>query len=138
MRLLPRAWLGLLVFAAVLAALELALHGRVSTLAVRTVLIGLGAVLLFRAVPWIGFFRKLRPGTRAYRVGLFLIFFWHFTRILEQESWRLYAARRMAVARETGPWGLRSLVHATSALFMRTLLRAERFHAGLLIREIEP
>lgn len=138
MNLLPRAWIGLLLFSAVLAALDYAAHRRVSGLAARTLVLGLAAALLFRAVSWRGLFRRLRPGSVLYRAGLFLIFIWHFTKILEQEAWRLYTARRMAVSREMGPWGFRSLVHATASLFMRTLIRAERFHASLVVREIEP
>jgi hypothetical protein len=135
---LPRAWPGLLVFALTLAAVDYAVNGRVSALAVRTLAIGFAAVSIFHAVPWRRLFRRLRPASLLYRAGLFLIFVWHFTRILEQEAWRLYAARRMAVGRELGPKGFASLAYATASLFMRTLIRAERFHAGLMIREIEP
>lgn len=138
MRRVPRAWPGLLVFAGVLAAVEYAAHGRVSTLAVWTVAGGFAAVFLFSLVPWKRLFRRLRPGSAPYRAGLFLVFVWHFTRILEQEAWRLYTARRMAVSRELGPRGFASLVHATARLFLRTLIRAERLHAGLLVREYEP
>jgi hypothetical protein len=138
MRLLPRAWPGLLFFAVSLAAVDYAVHGRVSALAFRTLAFSLLAVWLFILIPWRMLFRRLRPGSLLYRAGLFLVFVWHFTRIFEQEAWRLYAARRMAIRRETGPGGFRSLVHATSALFMRALVRAERFHASLMLREIEP
>jgi len=138
MKVLPRAWPGLLLFAAALAALDYAAHGRVSALALYPILAGFAAVLLFSLLPWKALFRRLRPGATLYRAGLFLVFVWHFSRILEQEAWRLYAARRMAVSRELGPRGFTSLAHATASLFTRTLVRAERFHAGLLVREFEP
>lgn len=138
MRLLPRAWPGLLFFAALLAAVGYAANGRLSLLAIRTLVFGFLSVWVFHSIPWRRIFRRLRPGSRAWRVGLFSIFVWHFTRILEQEAWRLYASRRMAVQRETGPGAFRSLACATSSLFMRALARAEKFHAGLLLREIEP
>ncbi len=138
MKRLPRAWPGLLIFAATVAGIDYAANGRISALALRTLAAGLISVWLFQAIPWRRAAGRLRPGSAAYRVGLYLIFLWHFARILEQEAWRLYASRRMAVGRETGPGGFRSLVHATGALFLRTLARAERFHAGLAIREFEP
>lgn len=138
MRLLPRAWPGLLFFAALLAAVDYAANGRLSPLAVRTLAFGFMAVWIFHWIPWRRIFRRLRPGSGAYRAGLFFIFVWHFTRILEQEAWRLFASRRMAVRRETGPGAFRSLACAASSLFVRALARAERFHAGLLLREIEP
>ncbi len=138
MRVLPRAWPGLLLFAAALAVLDFAAHGRVSGLAVRAIAAGLSAACVFSIIPWKALFRRLHPGTGLYRAGLFLVFLWHFSRILEQEAWRLYAARRMAVSREFGPRGFASLAHATASLFTRTLIRAERFHAGLAVREFEP
>jgi energy-coupling factor transporter transmembrane protein EcfT len=138
MKFLPRAWPGLLLFAAAVAALDYAADGRVSTLALRTIGCGLLAAVAFHAAPWRRWFRRLKPGQGAYRVGLFLVFVWHFTKIFEQEAQRLYAARKLAVHRETGPGGFRSLAHATASLFLRALTRAERFHAGLALREIEP
>ena len=135
---LGRAWWGLLIFAGALAGLEYAAQGRVSWLAARTLAAGGAGVLLYTIMPWRRLFRRLRPGGALYRAALFLVFLRHFTRILEQETWRLYAARRLAVRREAGPGGFRSLAWATTALFLRTLRRAERFHAGLAVRGVEP
>jgi len=131
----PLAWTGLLIFALVLALLEWVAAGRVSWLAPRMVIVAAAGYGLFRVIPWTRLLGTVPPQSWIFRRLLFFVFLSHFARVLIQETSRLYIAWRLTAPRQFGPGGFRSLAHATVSLFPRTLQRAERFYAALLMRE---
>lgn len=131
---LPAAWIGLLIFAAVLAAAESILSRRPPLLAARMILAAVAGLLLFRAVPWTHLARWSirRAGLRD--ITLYCLFLSHFLRIFLEETLVLFRAWRLAAPRRRRASWWRSLLHATASLFPRTLRRAERFYAALLVK----
>lgn len=118
-------------FALVLAGLEWLGRGAPSALGLRTVMVFLVVTSAARMVPWDRLARRARPGSRLFRVVLFLHITRHFAGILGQEARRLLVARSLCVRRAWGPGALRSLAWALAALLLRSLRRAERFYAAL-------
>lgn len=131
---LPAAWIGLLIFAAVLATAESALFRRPPLLAARMIVAAAVGLLLFRAVPWARLARWSirRPGLR--NLTFYFLFLTHFLRIFLEEILSLFRAWRLAAPRRWRASWCRSLMLATTSLFPRTLRRAERFYAALLIK----
>ena len=126
----------LLVFALSLFALQ-AWSGRPDwELPLRTLAAAAALVLAARLVPWTALLRRVRPGSRLFPAALYLWMLRHFTRILLQESRRVLLARRLAAPRSFRAGWFRSLACAVSAIVIRVLLRAERFYAAQLLREI--
>lgn len=131
---LPAAWIGILIFAAFLAAAESVLLRRPPLLAARMILAAAAGLLLFHAVPWARLARWSirRPGLR--NIALYFLFLTHFLRIFLEEIFSLFRAWRLAAPRRWRASWWRSLLHATASLFPRTLHRAERFYAALLVK----
>jgi len=131
---LPAAWFGLLVFAAVLAAVEFFAAHRPPLLAMRMILAAAAGLLLFRAVPW-----KRLAGWCLQRRGfrnpaLYFLFLHHFLRIFLEECTGLFRAWRLAAPRQWRAGWWRSVHYATASLFPRVIRRAERFYAALLVK----
>lgn len=131
---LPAAWTGIAIFAAVLAAAEMLAARRPPGLAARMLLAAAAGLLLFRIVPWrrAAAWALTRPRWRA--AALYFVFLAHFVRIFREEIVSLFHAWRLAYPRRwrRGWWS--ALGHATASLFPRTLRRAERFFAALLVK----
>jgi len=127
-------WLSLpvLIFAAVLVALQW-LGGAVDLrLPLRVVAVFLLSTALVRALPPPSL-AACSPRSPFRLPLLFLLFVRHFTAILIQEARRTFQARRLCVSREFGGGAFQSLVWATAAMFRRSFDRAERFYAAQLI-----
>ncbi len=131
---LPASWIGILIFAAVLAAAESVLFRRPPLLAARMILAAAAGLLLFRAVPWARAARWSIRRSGLRNITFFFLFLTHFLRIFLEETLSLFRAWRLAAPRRWRAGWLRSLLHATASLFPRTLRRAERFYAALLVK----
>lgn len=131
---LPAAWIGLLIFAAVLAVAEFAVSRRPPLLAIRMILAAAAGLVLFRALPWIRIARWSLRRASLRNITLYFLFISHFLHILLEELFSLFRAWRLAAPRRWGArwWG--SLARAAASLFPRTLRRAERFYASLLVK----
>lgn len=131
---LPAAWIGILLFAAVLAAAESLLFRRPPLLALRMFLAATAGLLLFRAIPWTRAARWSirRPGLR--NITFYFLFLTHFLRIFLEETLSLFRAWRLATPRQWRAGWWRSIQYATASLFPRVLRRAERFYAALLVK----
>jgi hypothetical protein len=87
----------------------------------------------FRLVPWIPLSRRVLRGSRLAGPAIFLLFLRHFALILTGEARRLLTARRIAVGNPYGRWALRSLTAGLASLFLRAIVRAERFYAARIV-----
>jgi hypothetical protein len=140
-RLLAAGWSGtvklavpILLFAAVLAALQVMAGTFTPALALRTVTIFLLSTAAAAVFPWRAAASRAHPRSRLFPAALFLLSLRHFALVLGAEARRMFAARRLAVPRRYGPGWFRSLAWALAAVFRLSLVRAERFYAGLLLR----
>lgn len=131
---LPAAWIGILIFAAVLAAAEFLLHRRPPLLAARMMLVAACGILLFRALPWPRIARWALRQHALRNAAFYFLFLSHFLRIFMEEIISLFHAWRLAAPRRWRAVWWRSLLHASASLFPRTLRRAERFYAALLVK----
>lgn len=131
---LPAARIGILIFAAVLAAAEFLLSRRPPLLAIRMLLAAAAGLVFFRAVPWLRIARWSLRRRNLRNIALYFLFIAHFLRIFVEEIVSLFRAWRLAVPRRWRArwWG--SLARAAASLFPRTLRRAERFYAALLVK----
>jgi hypothetical protein len=131
---LPAAWIGLLVFAAVLAAVELFAAHRPPLLAIRMILAAAAGLIVFRAIPWrrVAGWSLQRRGFR--NLTLYFLFLSHFLRIFLEECFALFRAWRLAAPRKWRAGWWRSIHCATASIFPRVLCRAERFYAALLVK----
>jgi hypothetical protein len=68
--------------------------------------------------------------------ALFALFVRHFAWVLLAEARRALTARAISVPNRYGAGWFHSLVHAVSAIFTRSLVRAERFYAAQWLRGI--
>ena len=123
----------LLMFAAVLVLLQW-LGGGVTTLPLKTIAVAIAGILLFRLVPWGAISRRTAPRSPLFSLLLFLLVLRHFAGILAIEARRVFQARALCIGRRYGPGWFGSLIHALGALFRRSLARAERFCAALLVQ----
>jgi hypothetical protein len=131
---LPAAWAGIVVFGAVLAAVEILVLRRAPFIALRMLAVAAAGLLLFRLAAWarLAEWGLARPPAR--KTVLYFLFLAHFSRIFLEEILSLYHAWKLAAPnRWNRSWG-RSLACATASLFPRTLRRAERFYAALLLK----
>ncbi len=140
-RLLPRprgrVWLSTLpivIFAAVVAVLQLASTGTVSMLPAKTVVVFLLLGAVWRAWPFVNVFEGVRPGSRLWTLVLFALVTRHFVEILQTEAVRVFRAWALRVPRRFGPLGLRSLSWTVVASVLRCWVRAERFYAAQRLR----
>lgn len=123
-----------LLFAAVLAALQ-ALAGTFSpALALRTVAVFLLSTAAFALFPWRAAAARAHPRSRTFPAMLFLLSLRHFALVLGAEARRVFTARRLAAPRRYGPGWWRSLAWALAGVFRLSLARAERFYAALWLR----
>lgn len=133
-RLLPL--LPITLFAAGLAFLQWAAGMPVTWLWLKTIAAFVAVTAVVRALPWDRWLFQLRHGGRLYHAALFALFVRHFAAVLVQEARRALAAHALAApARYRAGW-FRSLAHATGGLLVRSLVRAERFHAAQSLRGI--
>jgi hypothetical protein len=98
-------------------------------------LLALRILFVFACVRWIGQILWLGcvpiPTSRPiFRLYLFTCFIRHFMRILGEECRRMLTARRTAAPHLWRRQGFASIVHAMTAIFLRSLTRAERFYAA--------
>ena len=140
-RLLPRprgrVWLSTLpivLFAAVLAVLELASAGTVSMLPAKTVVVFLLLSAVWRAWPFANVLEGVRPGSRLWTWVLFALVTRHFVEILQTEAVRVLRAWTLRVPHRFGPLGFRSLSWTVVAIVLRCWVRAERFYAAQRLR----
>jgi len=131
---LPAAWLGILLFAAVLALAEFLFSRRPPLLAARMILAAAAGILLFRILPWQRIARWSLERRALRNPALYFLFLSHFIRIFLEEVVSLFHAWRLAAPRRWRAGWWRSLLHASASLFPRTLRRAERFYAALLLK----
>jgi hypothetical protein len=126
------AWSAILLFAAALALLQWA-GGRITWLPLQTVLVFALLRLAGRIVPWKRWAVERWPN----RAAMFLLFVQHFVRIAEEESVRSFRAWRLAAPHVAKPGGFSSLGHVSAAVLARSIIRAERFYAGLRAQGID-
>lgn len=131
---LPAAWFGILLVAAVLAAAEFLISRRPPLLAARMILAAAAGILLFRTLPWPRIARWSLERRALRNPALYFLFVAHFIRIFLEEILSLFHAWRLAAPRRWRAGWQRSLLHASASLFPRTLRRAERFYAALLLK----
>jgi hypothetical protein len=132
-----RGWLSVLpivVFAAVLAALQLASAGRVSMLPVKTVVVFLLLSVVWRVWPFAHAIEGVQPGSRLWTLVLFALVTRHFIEILQTETVRVWRAWALRVPRRFGPLGFRSLSWTVVAIILRCWARAERFYGAQRLR----
>lgn len=131
---LPAAWIGIFLFAAVLAVIEFFAAHRPPLLAMRMVLAAAAGLIVFRAIPW----RRMAGWSiqrRGFRnLTLYFLFLSHFLRIFLEECFALFRAWRLAAPRKWRAGWWRSIHYATASLFPRVLRRAERFYAAMLVK----
>jgi hypothetical protein len=128
---------GLVLFAVSIALAEWWSTGRPGTLALKTLAAAAISVALLAFLPWKRWVASSDPRGPWFRAALFLLALHHFYRILTEEALRLMRARSLCVRRETGPMALASLAAAVGDLIRRTLNRAERFYAALVLEGLE-
>jgi energy-coupling factor transporter transmembrane protein EcfT len=126
--------MGLLIFAAAVAAVEWFALRRPPWIAARMLAVAAAGLAASRLVPWTraarwGLGRKfLRP------IALYFLVLGHFLRIFREEIQSLFSAWKLAAGRRRGAAAWRSLACATASLFPRVLRRAERFYAAMLVK----
>jgi hypothetical protein len=142
-RLLSRphgpVWLStvpIVLFAAVLAVLQLASTGTVSMLPVKTVVVFLLLGAAWRAWPFANALEGVRLGSRLWTGVLFILVTRHFIEILQTEAVRVFRAWALRVPCRFGPLGFRSLSWAVVAIVVRCWVRAERFYAAQRLRGV--
>jgi hypothetical protein len=123
----------ILVFAAALAVFERLATGCVSALPFVTVGVFLATAIVAKLVPWRRIVERSDPGSRGFTLLLFLLMVRHFAAIFAAEARRVLVARKLCLARRYGPGWSASLVWALAGVFRRSLARAERFYAGLVV-----
>ena len=133
---LPAAWVGIVVFAAVLAAVEILVSRRAPLIALRMLAVAAAGLLLFRLAPWARMAEWGLSRSRTRKTVLYFLFLAHFSRIFLEEIFSLYHAWKLAAPSRWNRSWRRSLACATASLFPRTLRRAERFYAALLLKEM--
>ena len=133
-RLLPL--LPILLFAAMLALMQWVAGMPVTWLWLKTILVFLATTAVVRLLPWDRWIFRTHSGTVRFDVALFALFVRHFAFVLATEARRSLVARSLSVPNRYGAGSFRSLAHAVSALFSRSLARAERFYAAQLLRGI--
>lgn len=139
MRDLPRRILSLgpiLFFCAVLALLDLIAHRPSSLLPLQAFASYAVLMLSVQLLPWARVARSVSPPSRFFLPVLFLLFVYHFTVILKEETRQLLTAYRLAVPYPFRRGGLRALAYSLDSLFRRCLARAERFYAAQILRGI--
>ena len=132
-----RIWLSslpIVLFATVLAALQLASTGTVSMLPAKAVVVFLLLNAVWRAWPFVNALDGVRPGSRLWTWVLFILVTRHFIEILQTEAVRVFRAWALRVPRRFGPLGFRSLSWAVVAIVVRCWVRAERFYAAQRLR----
>ena len=124
----------IVVFAAVLAVLQLASTGRVSMLPAKTVIVFLLLGVVWRVWPFAHAIEGVRPGSRLWTFVLFTLVTRHFIEILQTETVRVWRAWALRVPRRLGPLGFRSLSWTVVAIVLRCWVRAERFYGAQRLR----
>jgi hypothetical protein len=138
-RLLKRWLLSLVpisLFAAALALLQWAAGMPVTWLWLQTIFVFLATTTVVRLLPWNRWLFQVRYGSWLFWLALFALFVRHFAGVLLAEGRRALTARALSVPNNYGVGSFSSLAHAVSALFTRSLTRAERFYAAQLVRGI--
>jgi len=129
-----RATLPVALFALVITLLQLLWHQLDLTIAAKTLAVFWFSATAFRLVPWPSLAGAIHPGSRLSALALYLLFIRHFAFILTSESRRLFNARSYSVVKPHGRWAFRSLAAALVTLFLRAMIRAERFYAAQLLK----
>ncbi|MCC7175664.1 MAG: hypothetical protein IT159_10755 [Bryobacterales bacterium] len=133
-RLLPL--LPIVLFAGMLALMQWVAGMPVTWLWLKTIVVCLAAMAVVRFLPWDRWLFRLRRGSLLFQLTLFALFVRHFAVILLAEARRALTARSLAAPNQYGKGWFRSLACAVSSFFARSILRAERFYAGLWVRGI--
>jgi hypothetical protein len=121
------------LFAAILAVLQIAGRGRADATAVRALTVFFFVAGAARLVAWAKLARRWGPERRGWTAVLYLLVLRHFTKVLFEEAMSVLRARRMSAPKLWGRGGFASLGRACAALLLRAVIRAERFHAALLV-----
>jgi hypothetical protein len=129
-----RATLPVTLFALIITLLQLLWRQLDVTIAAKTLAVFWFSTTAFRLVPWPRLVGAIHPGSRFSALVLYLLFIRHFACILTSESRRLFNARSYSIVNPHGRWAFRSLAAALVMLFLRVMIRAERFYAAQLLK----
>lgn len=129
-----RATLPVAGLALILTLLQLLNHRFDLTLAAKMLGIFWLTAAAFHLLRWQRVAEAIRPGAPFSKLALFLLFIRHFALILAGESWRVLHARERVIYKPYGKWAFRSLNSALVSLFLRAMIRAERFYAAQLLK----
>lgn len=117
------------LFAASLAAFEWLTTGKVPALGLWTVAVWAACRAFLLLFPW----RRVLAAAGPRPWVMFLLMVRHFQGVLGREAGRVFLARRLSG--RSRRWA--SLAHASAAVMRRTVIRGERFYAGLVARGFE-
>lgn len=124
----------IVIFAVGLTVLEWVAGRRIGVLPLKMLGVFLVMTAAVRCVRWRALVGRVQPGQRGFTAVLFLLTVRHFVCILFGETRRLLTAHSIAFPRRAGPGWFRALGWAVAGVFRASLIRAERFYAGLYLR----